>query len=390
MSVGDVELFEHQRDFLDGIVSQPAPARACLYFKTGAGKSMTAMLGMRTLGYDEVLVIAPPSTHAQWEALAQQLGMEAQTMSHAKFRMKTTQVSKTMPLIADESHMFGGHKGQGWRKLDTLAMHLRAPLFLLSATPQYNDAERVYCITHVIDPHNNKGGYLSFLYTHCITKQNPFSLEPLVEGFKNYASAEEFLASYPGVYYLPDDTVFTIDDIPWPARQADEFEVYNYDRRKHRVMASQIEKRHARVNNVLIGTDGFIDPKVMDGVLDLIMPVIDGGKVLVYATHATVAMALARTLGHLGPRVAVVTGSQTKAEKERLLRLFKTGGCDILIGTATLATGTDGLDKVCDTLLILDDTDDDALRRQLIGRIMPRGEDTDASSKKVFRLLLLT
>jgi superfamily II DNA or RNA helicase len=380
-------LFDHQRDFLDGVVSQPAPARACLYFRTGAGKSMTAMLGMRTLGYEHVQVIAPPSTHAQWEALADSLGMTAFCMSHAKFRMKTTKLSKSVPIIADESHMFGGHKGQGWKKLDTLAMHLQAPLFLLSATPQYNDAERVYCIVHVLDPHNNKGGYLSFLYTHCVTRQNPFALEPLVDGFKNHASAEEFLAAHEYVYYLPDETVFTIDDIPWPARQNDEFEVYNYDRRKHRIMASLIEKRHARTLNVLIGEHGFLD----DDVMAAIQPIIDGNKkLLVYANHSTVAVVLARTLAHLGPRVAVVTGANTKAEKDRLISLFKQGGCDILIGTATLATGTDGLDKVCDTLLILDDTDDDALRRQLIGRIMPRGEDTDASSKKIFRLLLLT
>ena len=387
-SVAELSLFDHQQDFLDGIVSQPAPARACLYFRTGAGKSTTAMLGMRTLGYTRVLVIAPPSTHLQWEALANELGMYITTMSHAKFRMKDTKLEKGVPIIADESHLFGGVKGAGWKKLDTLAMHLKAPLFLLSATPQYNDAERVYCITHVIDPHNNKGGYLSFLYTHCITRQNPFSLEPLVDGFKNYASAEEFLAAYPYVYYLPDETVFTIEDMPWPARQDDEFEVYSYDRRKHRIMASLIEKRHARVLNVLTRDDGFMD----DDVMAAIQPIIDGdGKLLIYTNHSTVALALFKTLGELERRrVAVVTGAHTKSEKDRLIGLFKQGGCDILIGTATLATGTDGLDKVCDTLLILDDTDDDALRRQLIGRIMPRGEDTDASSKKIFRLLLLT
>jgi hypothetical protein len=42
---------------------------------------------------------------------------------------------------------------------------------------------------------------------------------------------------------------------------------------------------------------------------------------------------------------------------------------------------------MCNTLIILDDTDDDSLRRQLIGRIMPRGADTDASMKRVFRFL---
>jgi hypothetical protein len=52
-----------------------------------------------------------------------------------------------------------------------------------------------------------------------------------------------------------------------------------------------------------------------------------------------------------------------------------------------LATGTDGLDRVCDTLVILDDTDDDALRRQLIGRIMPRGDYVSIADKQVFRFV---
>jgi hypothetical protein len=42
---------------------------------------------------------------------------------------------------------------------------------------------------------------------------------------------------------------------------------------------------------------------------------------------------------------------------------------------------------VCDTLLIVDDTDDDAFRRQLIGRIMPRGTGSNVSSKTVERLV---
>jgi hypothetical protein len=58
----------------------------------------------------------------------------------------------------------------------------------------------------------------------------------------------------------------------------------------------------------------------------------------------------------------------------------------MLIGTATLATGTDGLDKVCNTLFIVNDTDDDALRRQLIGRILPRGDSASTTAKQIFRL----
>lgn len=59
-------LFAHQENFLEAAPDLAVPARACLYYKTGSGKSLTAMLGMKELGYTQVLVIAPPSTHAQW------------------------------------------------------------------------------------------------------------------------------------------------------------------------------------------------------------------------------------------------------------------------------------------------------------------------------------
>jgi superfamily II DNA or RNA helicase len=86
-------------------------------------------------------------------------------------------------------------------------------------------------------------------------------------------------------------------------------------------------------------------------------------------------------------KYAMVTGKTPKLLKETIIQEFLSGEHSILIGTATLATGTDGMDRVCDTLLILDDTDDDALRRQLIGRIMPRGDFVSTAAKQVLRLL---
>ena len=78
-----------------------------------------------------------------------------------------------------------------------------------------------------------------------------------------------------------------------------------------------------------------------------------------------------------------VDGKTTLRTKEERIEDFRTGQLDVLIGTATLATGTDGIDKVCDTMVILDDTDDDSLRRQLVGRILPRGESAPDYSNKV-------
>ena len=73
-------------------------------------------------------------------------------------------------------------------------------------------------------------------------------------------------------------------------------------------------------------------------------------------------------------------------DKEDTIDSFRAGATNVLIGTATLATGTDGLNRVCDNMIILDDTEDDSLRRQLIGRIMPRGGVGDALDKTIIRL----
>jgi superfamily II DNA or RNA helicase len=109
--------------------------------------------------------------------------------------------------------------------------------------------------------------------------------------------------------------------------------------------------------------------------------------VLIFAAHATVANALSRTLLEKGITHGLVTGSLTTTVKADVLRRFMAHQFDVLVGTASLATGTDGLDKMCDWLLILDDTEDDSMRRQLIGRIMPRGLNTDASQKHVIRVV---
>jgi superfamily II DNA or RNA helicase len=363
--------------------------RVCLYYKTGAGKSLTALGMVKQWGHGAAVVIAPPSTHAAWTGWAQALGLEVETMSHAKFRMKATKLSRFLPVIADEFHLFGGHGGQGWKKLDTLALHLQAPLVLASATPNYNDAERVYCISHILDPHGTKGGYLEFLYRHCNTRQNPFGVEPLVDEripFRLFKDAAAFLSALPHVYYLPDDLVYQITDIDIPVMVPALLVDYGLNHRKGRLIASQIEERHAIVNHSLIGDDGHLRPHVYQVLEDLMAKAT--GPVLVFATHSTVAASLALLMHHKGKNFDFVNGSTSTKKKAAVIERFNRNEIDVLIGTASLATGTDGMDKICDTLIILDDTDDDALRRQLIGRIMPRGTSTNATAKSVYRLVL--
>lgn len=360
--------------------------RLGLYYKTGAGKTITSLVCMNIWHRNKVLVIAPPSTHDKWIEDGLKLGMTVEVMSHAKFRMKDTKVSRDTAVIADEFHLFGGHDGKGWKKLDTMARHLDAPLILASATPNYNDADRVYCIHHVLAPHEVKGGFLEFLYKNCETEQNHFSVMPDVTGFRNYASAEEYLAALPNMMYLPDTAQYVIDDWPIAEKIPPEMEEFGFDPRKKRMIASIIEAKHARVFHSLIDDKGRAQKDVRDCVIDWVETAVS--SVLIYANHSTVAEALSQSLWAAEINHRIVTGDTTQSKKQEILDAFRAGEIEVLIGTATLATGTDGLDKICDWLIIVDDTEDDSLRRQLIGRILPRGSATATAHKNIKRLVI--
>lgn len=375
------------RDAAAAQVAQGSHVRLCLYHATGKGKTIASLVCVAQEGVREVLVLAPPITHDGWRSWGEKLGIEVTPISHAKFRQKGYKVKRTQAMIIDEFHLLGGHTGVGWKKLDAMAKGLQAPLVICSATPNYNDVERIYCVMHVLAPDTVRGGYLQFLYTHCETEENPFGREPNVLGFRDGRSAEEHLAELPYVHYVEDEVIkqVTIGDVDALCGDLpDVLETYGYDARRHRVIASQIERRHTEVAYRITTPDGHVWPTLYEQIAQLVGQA--STPVLIYCDHATVAAALDRTAREHGVESILITGETTRSRKGELARRFIGGGADVLIGTASLATGFDGLDKMCDVLLIVDDTNDDSLRRQLMGRILPRGLDTDVSKKQVWRL----
>jgi len=361
--------------------------RLCLYYKTGAGKTRTALAAVYMMGHTEAVVVAPPTTHTHWRMTAKAIGFNhVNVMSHAKFRQKETKVSRTEAIIIDEFHMLGGYKAAGFKKLERIAGGLQAPVVICSATPNYNDVERCYCIQRITDRKATEGGYLSFIYKHCGTEVNPFGHVPRVTGFLHYPDAATFLADLPNVEYIEDDLVYDIEDINLDLEVPAELMTHGVDRRRERMVASIIERKHTVINHMLVTETGHLT----DRVADLLREEVAAAPTptLVFAVHKEVARAACRTLVAGGLIAEVVDGKMTKAAKNECIETFKAGRLHALVGTQTLATGTDGLDKVCDLLIILDDTEDDAMRRQLIGRIMPRGEATTTShTNRVVRIV---
>ena len=381
-------LFDHQRAALDFWESdRPHRDRLCLYYKTGSGKTLTSLLCMwaRVQDRDPILVVAPPSTHMSWAAAAAVLEIEVECVSHAKFRQQAFKVQRTRPIIIDEFHMLGGYQAQGWKKLERIARGLQAPLIICSATPNYNDVERCYCVQKIVDPDSARGGYIEFLYQHCETRQSPFSMTPEVIGFRSQQSAAEFLAAMRNVLHVPDDVDYTVQDVPLPRQMSQGFDEYGLSPFDLRLMASQIEARHTERRFNLIGTDDRFRQSAYHVLADLVGN-LPPTKVLMFCNSSRIAQALHQCLCSYGVVAGIITGKDSKKAKEAELHRFISGDMEVLVGTASIATGTDGIDKVSDLLILVDDTDDESLRRQIIGRILPRGADTDASKKVIYRL----
>lgn len=366
---------------------QTARPNMCVYHRTGAGKSITTMAAMYLADQTEVVVIAPPITHGEWVALGHKLGIKVTAISHAKFRMKDYKVSRNTALICDEFHMLGGINGKGWTKFDRMMPGMNAPVIICSATPNYNDAERVYCIQHSLDPFNTKGGFLDFVYKNCTTERNHFGVTPIVTGFRNHADAAEYLSSLPYVAYLPDDTELAIQDIDLNLDKYVPADLLGLglNHRTRRITASAMEERHQVKYHKLLDSGGLLRQDVYE-----VLSELAGGattSVLLYCSSSKVAEGLAKRCDEYRVSYGLITGAVSTKLKASIKQSFIDGDIDVLIGTSSLATGMDGVDKMCDTLIIVDDTDDDALRRQLMGRILPRGLDTDTTGKSVYRLV---
>lgn len=379
-------LFQHQVDFLEGWQQGNLP-RACVYYPTGKGKTYTALAALALRAEQRALVVTPPTQQLTWIREGKRLGIQVDAISHAKFRQKDFRLNRNVPLVVDEFHMLGGHHGMGWKKLDRAARGFNAPLIIMSATPQYNDAERCYCVEHVLDPHsiNVRDGLIGFIYRNCETEVDPFSTMPKVTGFLRFKDAEDYLKNLPSVFHLEDEADFEIVDIEVFSELPAELEDYGYDPRTQRIMASVMEKKHRTLDLQLLTPEGELQTHVLDVLQELIGNAQT--PVLVFCNLERIAQGLARSLEKLGARFNIVTGNTKLNDKLEILEQFKRYELDILIGTSTLATGTDGVDKMCNTMIMLNDTEDAALRRQLVGRILPRGEDADYSIKQFWRIV---
>ena len=351
--------------------------RQLLFYPTGTGKTKTSLALLYSAGFESMVVIAPPKTHSGWIADAKTLGVTIKPMSVQKFRMADTKLPKDTPIIVDEFHQTGKHGGPAFKKLERMARFFPG-IILASATPEYNDADRVYCAAKIIEPEKHMGGYLAWVQRNCHTSPNPFAITPYIDGLIGYEgedAAAQWLVDQGWCAYIEDTADWEAIDLEiesdWDPTYFDQL---GFDESQTRIMASDMEARH-RIEYLL-----RVDPetgRVRNGIMEELIKVMQEGDKpwLVFCHHETIARALMAVMSEVW-ETYLITGTQSGKEVEQNKQGFlkSTASTRVLIGTSALATGVDGIDKVCDRLLIFDDiVGDHSLRRQLIGRVLPRG-----------------
>lgn len=165
-----------------------------LAIETGGGKTVSSLLATKESGADQVLIIAPKSTHVTaWDETTQiLLGEETRVMGNGNKGQKTAltdfefgypgvyavtpqlftraDISAWKPamLICDEVHMLSKANSKGQRKLSGYS-HSDNPLaeqagmiMALSGTPARNNFERMWASTRLLERHNYRRGQTAY------------------------------------------------------------------------------------------------------------------------------------------------------------------------------------------------------------------------------------
>jgi len=131
---------------------------------------------------------------------------------------------------------------------------------------------------------------------------------------------------------------------------------------------------------LLIQNDDFLkkDQLVLDSKLDAILPYVNTskGKTIIYTS--LVREIEDRTYEYLiekGFKVGIYTGRTSLKEREQVLYDFIQGDIDVIVSSQPIATGTDGLQKISDRIIILSLPLTHSLFIQLCGRVDRQGSN---------------
>ncbi len=380
------EIEPYQKNAIDGIgellMSDDKLKHSLLYFTMGKGKTLTAV----QVAYDaqerkiinSVLIVAPPSTHKQWETLLKKyVTVPYKIVSHQWLGKNTDFLKKNLGstlAVIDEVHQ-SANRGKTLTKAVTTLIKKCFAAMLMSGTPFRNKEERLYVVHDWL--FGNADSFESWLHKFCDTEPDRFAYYPKFLRFK-VGEIEDFLESidkfeYRRIYIEREALQFreTILERPIINLDYETLKTYSvYGTERFQVSNSVIQKsvylNYLKYCN-WISRNGKEDME-LHGTRDDLVDIIEAHAHLnpiVYCFSSKISKLYFDDYFGLSYRI---DGKTTKKVKEKLIAAYKKAG-GVMFATDSISTGTDGLQEVTNTIIILDDTSDGTNREQLIGRI---------------------
>lgn len=376
----------YQKEAIDGVgillLSQENIKNALLYFSMGKGKTLTAMQIVYNAQVSKiissVIVVAPPSTHKQWEDLLKKyLDIPFKIVSHQWLGKNEAILSKNLSktlLIVDEVHQ-AANRGKTLTKAVSKLINATFASILMSGTPFRNKEERLYVVhTWLFD---NTESYERWLSFHCNTEPDRFAYYPKFISFK-VGECEDFLNHIDNglvkkIFIEKESLVFKKTEVNLPVTNSDieVLKTYSVYGNKRIQVANSVRQKLAYLN--YLKYCDYIDRDV-NGDMMLSGPREDIIEIIhKYADRNPIVYSFSSKISKLffekyGKGAFQVDGKTLKKKKEEAISLYKKQG-GVIFATDSISTGTDGLQEITDLIIILDDTMDDTNREQLIGRI---------------------
>lgn len=137
----------------------------------------------------------------------------------------------------------------------------------------------------------------------------------------------------------------------------------------------KIDGTHLLEKLLKVGNQNYLGAErlLLKAKLGAIQPYLKKGVVVFSYFTEKMIKPIVEYLTGLGYRVATFTGSESMDEREENKEGFLHGRIDILVGSRPIGTGVDGLQKVCNRMIILSLPWTDSEYTQLKGRIYRQG-----------------
>lgn len=104
------------------------------------------------------------------------------------------------------------------------------------------------------------------------------------------------------------------------------------------------------------------------------------GPSIVFSMYTTdMVEPIIAAMGEAGLRAAPFTGVESESERDEALAAFKAGDLDVIVGSSPIGTGVDGLQEVCNHMVVASMSWTAAADDQLVGRLFRQGQTSDVT-----------